>query len=141
MIDNPQLDEEALTVMDVAALRHYCGGTILARLGILGYDIDELDDSGIRLNALYDCFAGQSLFCCIASAGGSELAQPVLTDKASTVLELLRNRGITRQPDEKCRRFMEHFSEFRTFAANNSIERLIRRIYDDTDFFSGHLHV
>ena len=91
---------------------------------------------GIRLNALYDCFAGQSLFCCIASAGGSELAQPVLTDKASTVLELLRNRGITRQPDEKCRRFMEHFSEFRTFAANNSIERLIRRIYDDTDFFS-----
>lgn len=136
VIDNPQLDEEALTVMMSPLYGITAEELSLARLGILGYDIEELDDSGIKLNALYDCFAGQSLFCCIASAGGSELAQPVLTDKASTVLELLRNRGITRQPDEKCRRFMEHFSEFRTFAANNSIERLIRRIYDDTDFFS-----
>lgn len=136
VIDNPQLDEEALTVMMSPLYGITAEELSLARLGILGYDIDELDDSGIRLNALYDCFAGQSLFCCIAYAGGSGLAQPELTDKASAVLELLRDRGIIRSADKKCRRFMEHFSEFRSFAANNSIERLIRRIYDDTDFFS-----
>lgn len=71
VIDNPQLDEEALTVMMSPLYGITAEELSLARLGILGYDIDELDDSGIKLNALYDCFAGQSLFCCIASAGGS----------------------------------------------------------------------
>lgn len=136
VIDNPQLDEEALTVMMSPLYGITAEELSLARLGILGYDIDELDDSGVKLNPLYDCFAGQSLFCCIACAGGSSLAQPELTENAASVLEQLNERGIARSPDEKCCRFMEHFSEFRTFAANNSIERLIRRIYDDTDFFS-----
>lgn len=135
-IDNPQLDEELLTVLMSPLYGITAEELSLARLGILGYDIPALDRSGVEVGAIYDCYAGQSLFCCAACAGGSSLAQPVLTERAAAAVEKLRKLGIERTPDEKCRRFMDDLSDFRSFAANNSIERLIRRIYDGTDFFS-----
>lgn len=136
VIDNPQLDEELLTVLMSPLYGLTAEELSLARLGILGYDIEKLDGSGIPLGALYDSFTGQSLFCCAACAGGSELAQPVLSVRAAAVVGKLTELGITRTPDVKCRKFTDDLADFRSFAANNSIERLIRRIYDCTDFFS-----
>lgn len=134
--DNPQLDEELLTVLMSPLYGMTAEELSLARLGILGYDPDKLAECGEELTPLYDVYAGQSLFCCIAAAAGSTLAQPEYTEQAAQVICGLEQLGIKREPNEKCRRFIENFIGFRQFAANNSVERLIRRIYDDTDFFS-----
>lgn len=136
VIDNPQLDEELLTVLMSPLYGMTAEEISLARLGILGCDLAALEDSGVNMNPVYDCCAGQSLFGCIAYAAGSALAQPEFTPNAAEALDKLRSLGIVREADDKCQHFIEHFTEFRSFAANNSVERLIRRIYDDTDFFS-----
>lgn len=136
VIDNPQLDEELLTVLMSPLYRLTAEELSLARLGILGYDQAALEACGIDMKPVYDCFARQSLFCCIASAGNSTLAQAELSEEASAVIAALAERNITRTAHPECACFAEHLSCFRSFAANNSVERLIRRIYDDTDFFS-----
>lgn len=136
VIDNPQLDEELLSVLMSPLYGMTAEEISLARLGILGYDVEQINDIGTDLKPVYDSFAAQSLFCCISAAAESELAQPELSAGALDALSHLKSKGAERIPDEKCSRFMQHFSEFRRFAANNSVERLIRRIYDDTDFFS-----
>lgn len=136
VIDNPQLDEELLTVLMSPLYGMTAEDISQARLGILGYDVEALDNSGIDLRPLYDSFAKQSLFCCIACAGGSDLAQPELSEQACEILAQLEEAGLNREIDSKCAAFSEDISAFRTFAANNSVERLIRRIYDGTDFFS-----
>ena len=136
VIDNPQLDEELLSVLMSPLYGMTAEDISLARLGILGYDIEQLNKLGTDLIPVYDSFSAQSLFCCISAAAESELSQPELSSGAADVYSQLKNNGAVRTPDEKCSRFMRHFSDFRRFAANNSIERLIRRIYDDTDFFS-----
>lgn len=136
VIDNPQLDEELLTVLMSPLYGMTAEDISQARLGILGYDVEALDNSGIDLRPLYDSFAKQSLFCCIACAGGSDLAQPELSEQACEILAQFEEAGLNREIDSKCAAFSEDISAFRTFAANNSVERLIRRIYDGTDFFS-----
>lgn len=136
VIDNPQLDEELLNVLMSPLYGMTAEDISQARLGILGYDVEALDNSGIDLRPLYDSFAKQSLFCCIACAGGSDLAQPELSEQACEILAQLEEAGLNREIDSKCAAFSEDISAFRTFAANNSVERLIRRIYDGTDFFS-----
>ncbi len=136
VIDNPQRDEELLSVIMSPLYGMTAEEISLARLGVLGYDIGEPDECGIDMKPLYDSFAKQSLFCCIAFAGGSSLAQPELSEEACAVLSKLKSAGFSRRNDRKCESFAEDLSVFRTFAANNSVERLIRRIYDDTDFFS-----
>lgn len=136
IIDNPQLDEELLSVVMSPLYGMTAEEISLARLGVLGYDIKELDNSGIDLKPLYDSFGRQSLFCCIAYSGASSLAQPELSEQAIDVIAELEQAGLLCTANEKCAKFAEHFSEFRRFAANNSVERLISRIYDDTDFFS-----
>lgn len=136
VIDNPHLDEELLTVLMSPLYGMTAEDISQARLGILGYDVEALDNSVIDLRPLYDSFAKQSLFCCIACAGGSDLAQPELSEQACEILAQLEEAGLNREIDSKCAAFSEDISAFRTFAANNSVERLIRRIYDGTDFFS-----
>lgn len=136
VIDNPQLDEELLTVIMSPLYSMTAEEISRARLGVLGFDGDALDSSGIDLVPLYDCFAKQSLFCCIAFAAESDLAMPELSDEAREVLSQLAEAGIEHTPYGKCEAFTQNLSAFRTFAANNSVERLIRRIYDGTDFFS-----
>ena len=136
VIDNPQLDEELLSVIMSPLYGMTAEEISLARLGVLGYDAASLESSGINLDPLYDSFAKQSLFCCIAFAGGSGLSQPELSEEARNVILKLDEAGTKRTADPKCSAFSADISAFRTFAANNSVERLIRRIYDDTDFFS-----
>ena len=134
--DNPQLDEELLTVLMSPLYGMTAEELSLARLGILGYDPEKLKCSGVNLTPIYDAYARQSLFCCIAAAAGSTLAQPEYSEQAAQAISELEKLSIRREPHEKCARFIENFTGFRQFAANNSVERLIRRIYDDTDFFS-----
>ncbi len=136
IIDNPQLDEELLSVIMSPLYGLTAEEISLARLGILGYDTAALDEAKVDLKPLYDSYGGQSLFCCVADAGGSGLAQPELSEQAMEVVSELEKAGLVRAADEKCGKFALQFSQFRRFAANNSVERLISRIYDDTDFFS-----
>lgn len=57
VIDNPQLDEELLTVIMSPLYGMTAEDISRARLGILGYDVEALDNSGIDLRPLYDSFA------------------------------------------------------------------------------------
>lgn len=50
---------------------------------------------------------------------------------------LLEKRGAVReQGDSECIRFVERLKRFRSFKSNNSVERLVRKVYDDTDILS-----
>lgn len=134
-IDNPLRDEELLSVLMSPVFGFTAEELAKARLGVLG--IDETEAAGIDLTPLYEKYKGASLFACIsacARAADSE-AFGAFTDELSEG-ELAAFRRLRPEGHPKCVKFIAMLTQLRSFAANCSIERLIRRIYDDTDFFS-----
>ncbi len=132
VIDNPLRDEELLNVL----MSPICGMTAeelaKARLGILG--IDEEKAGSADLTPLYEHYKNASLFACIsagARAADSTAFGAFTEELSDSGLPGLRTEGYP-----KCVKFIQSLTELRAFMANNSIERLIRKIYDDTDFFS-----
>ncbi|MBE6901905.1 MAG: hypothetical protein E7478_05470, partial [Ruminococcaceae bacterium] len=132
VIDNPLRDEELLQVLMSPLYMMDAQELAEARLGILG--IDKGKAAATDLTPLYEHYKNASLFACISACAraADSTAFGAFTDELTeSGLALLRNEG-----HPKCVRFMENLTEFRSFMANNSIERLIRKIYDDTDFFA-----
>lgn len=136
LIDNPQLDEQAINVLMSPLYSFTANELALAKLGILGYDRQALDNSGIDLTSIYEKYSGLSLFSCIMDASGQNNDKLYAGGKLPELQKQLADSGITRKPHPRCTLFAEHFNDFRQFAAGNSIERLIRHVYDSTDFFS-----
>ncbi len=128
VIDNPLRDEELLHVLMSPVYMMTAQDLAEARLGTLGMDKPD----GTDLTPLYEHFKNSTLFGCISAC-----ARAADSDSFGAFTEELAPfRELRREGHPKCRRFMENLTKFRSFMANNSIERLIRRIYDDTDFFS-----
>lgn len=135
IIDNPLRDEELLGVLMSPVFEFTAEELAQARLGVLG--IDEAAAAGADLTPLYEKYKQTSLFACIsacARAADSE-AFGAFTDELSEG-ELAAFRRLRPKGYPKCVKFVQTLTELRAFMANSSIERLIRRIYDDTDFFS-----
>ncbi|MBQ9948671.1 MAG: UvrD-helicase domain-containing protein [Oscillospiraceae bacterium] len=135
VIDNPLKDEELLKILMSPIYMMSADDLGKARLGILG--IDKEKAQGTDLTPLYERYKNASLFACIsacARAADSSVFGAFTEDFSEGELEKLRSLRTEGHP--KCVRFLTHLTEFRAFRANNSIERLIRKIYDDTDFFS-----
>ncbi len=135
VIDNPLRDEELLKVLMSPIYMMSADELGKARLGVLGIDREQA--RGADLTPLYERYKNASLFACIsacARASDSTVFGAFSDDFSEGELEKLKS--LRTEGDQKCRRFMEHLTEFRAFRANNSIERLIRKIYDDTEFFS-----
>ncbi len=133
VIDNPLRDEELLQVLMSPVYMMTAQELAEARLGILGMEKpDNLD-----MTPLYEHYKNTTLFGCIsACARASDTrAFGAFTDELSEG-ELAAFRDLRKKGHPKCARFIENLTKFRSFMANNSIERLIRKIYDDTDFFS-----
>lgn len=134
-VDNPLRDEELLSVLMSPVFGFTAEELAEARLGVLG--IDKAAAAGLDLTPLYERYKNSSLFACIsacARAADSE-AFGAFTDELSEG-ELAAFRRLRPKGHPKCVKFITMLTQLRSFAANSSIERLIRRIYDDTDFFS-----
>lgn len=123
VIDNPMRDEELLHVLTSPIYMMTAEELAQARLGILGADSEAAKNSD--LTPLYEYYKKSSLYACISAC-----AKPT-NDKFGKQLSALRKEG-----HPKCVKFIQTLKNLRAFKSNNSIERLIRRLYDDTDFFS-----
>ncbi len=132
VIDNPLRDEELIQVLMSPLYEMSAQELAEARLGTLGIDRKKCKD--IDLTPLYEHYKNTSLFACISACARSADSSSfgAFTDELSeSDLSKLRSKG-----HPKCVKFIESLTSFRSFKANNSIERLIRKIYDDTDFYS-----
>lgn len=135
VIDNPLRDEELLKVLMSPIYGMSAEELAKARLGILGIDEEKLKDAD--LTPLYEHYKNATLFACISACAraADSAAFGAFTDELSEG-GLAAFRDMRTKGDAKCAAFTADITEFRAFMANNSIERLIRRIYDSTDFFS-----
>ncbi len=135
VIDNPLRDEELLQVLMSPVYMMSAEELAEARLGVLG--IDKSKVGGADLTPLYEHYKNSTLFACISACARSSdsTAFGAFTDELSEG-ELAALRRLRTEGHPKCVKFIKNLTAFRSFMANNSIERLIRKIYDDTDFFS-----
>lgn len=135
VIDNPLRDEELLQVLMSPVYMMSAEELAEARLGVLGIDRSKAD--GADLTPLYEHYKNSTLFACISACAraSDSTAFGAFTDELSEG-ELAALRGLRTEGHPKCVKFIKNLTAFRSFMANNSIERLIRKIYDDTDFFS-----
>ncbi len=148
IIDNPMSDEQLLNVL-MSPLYSFSAEEIAeVRLGIIGFG----DTEGYDMNCLYDSFANKALYTCVkqcsepssperlsvpSAKAGEQITLFDSSFGAAELLTNLREKGLDRKEGyPKCVKFIKDFTEFRRFAANNSIERLIRKIYDDTDLYA-----
>ncbi len=135
VIDNPLRDEELLQVLMSPVYMMSAEELAEAKLGVLGIDKNKVN--GADLTPLYEHYKNSTLFACISACAraADSTAFGAFTDELSegglAALRELRTEG-----HPKCVKFIKNLTSFRSFMANNSIERLIRKIYDDTDFFS-----
>lgn len=128
VIDNPMSDVELLSVLMSPLFMMTADELGKARLGTLGIPSRELE--GRELTPLYDKYKYRSLYACIKAC--SEPHRPRENDGSPAEgLERLRSKG-----DAKCAAFIGALNKFRDFKGSNSIESLIGKIYDDTDFYS-----
>lgn len=136
VIDNPQLDEHILTVLMSPLYGFTANELSLAKLGLLSYDKKELENAGTDLTGLYDYYSKQSLFNCVMDAAGEDNSILYKSDRLKALRKEFQDRNISYSAYGKCVKFAQDFMDFRHYAANNSVERLIRHIYDNTDLFS-----
>ena len=133
VIDNPLRDEELLQVLMSPVYMFTAQELAEARLGVLGMEKRE----DIDYTPLYERYKNTTLFGCISACARAADAEEfgAFSEELSEG-ELAKFRTLREKGYPKCLRFMEDLTKFRSFMANSSIERLIRRIYDDTGFFS-----
>ena len=144
IIDNPQLDEHLLPVLMSPLYGFTANELSLARLGILAYEPAPSGGSApsdnsvedVDMTKVYGFFSGQSLFGCIMDAAGSDCGTVYVPEEIDGIRSALRKKQVPDAGLAKCMKFAADYMDFRSFAANNSVERLIRHIYDNTDLFS-----
>ncbi len=59
-----------------------------------------------------------------------------LTMLRDLYLLLEKNGAVREQGDKDCIRFMDELTKFRSYRSNNSVERLVRKVYNDTSLLS-----
>lgn len=165
IIDNPMLNQETAVVLMSPLYMFSVEELTRLRLGLMGIDEKKAESAGVNLEPLKAQNAYGSLYHCVNSAANGykiyahgnsrtpddenhEDKTPGRQAYEETVAKLREIGAIYVNPDgdtdesalsegcRKCRRFINDLVKFRAYMANNSVESLIRRIYDDTDFFS-----
>lgn len=165
IIDNPMLNQETAVVLMSPLYMFSLEDMTKLRLGLMGIDEDKANLAGIDLEPLKAQYIHNSMYHCINSAANGykvyssqnsklpdddnhEEDSPEQSAYEETIAKLREAGAIYVNPDgetdealisegcRKCRRFIDDLVKFRAFMANNSVESLIRRIFDDTDFLS-----
>ncbi len=128
VIDNPLKDEEMLKVLMSPLYGFSAEETARLRLGTLG--LCGISDEEAR--ALSDKLKGSSLYGCLMLCT-RELSLNNAEESGSLSDDIINERRITHP---KAARFMRQLNEFRFFMSSSSIEKLIGKIYDDTEIYS-----
>lgn len=133
VIDNPLHDEELLNVIMSPIYLMDAEEVAEAKLGILGLKTDKLpeEDKDEILTALRATFKYRSLYSCLSNCARPEAEINICSADGNR-----KNVSVTRKVNKKCAALIADIESFRVFKSNSSIERLIRKIYDDTDFLS-----
>jgi len=128
VIDNPLKDEEMLKALMSPLYGFTAEETAEIRLGTLG--LADISDEDAR--ALAAKLKGSSLYGCLTLCT-RELSLNIAEESGSLADDAI-NAARTTHP--KAARFMRDLNGFRFFMSSNSIEKLIDKIYDDTEIFS-----
>ena len=164
IIDNPMLNQETAVVLMSPLYMFSVEDMTRLRLGLMGIDESKAEKAGIDLEPLKRQNAYSSLYHCVNSAANGCKIYPRASAEQSaenkegdteeqlayeqTIARLREAGAIYVDPDSetdesaisegcrKCRRFIADLVKFRAYMANSSIESLVRKIYDDTDFLS-----
>ncbi len=128
VIDNPLKDEEMLKVLMSPLYDFTAEETAEIRLGTLG--LPDISDEDAR--ALAKKLKGSSLYGCLTLCT-RELSLNNAEESGSLADDEINAKRTTHP---KARRFMRDLLGFRFFMSSNSIEKLIDKIYDDTEIYS-----
>ncbi len=120
IIDNPMLNEEMLKVLMSPIYRFSAEETAQLKLGILG--LENIGDE--RLKVIASSYRRRSLYSCVC-------------DCVSQTARLGKEKiDVTRKILPKLQRFWNDLKAFRYFMSSNSLDNLVRKIYEDTDLIS-----
>ena len=122
VIDNPLLNEEMLKVLMSPIYRFTADETAQLRMGILGLDTAKLSEEQLR--GIADTYKGKSLYNAVLDC---------MTQKAECGDDTIEAE---RRISPKLERFYSDFKAFRYHMSSNSLDSLVRKIYEDTDLIA-----
>lgn len=125
VIDNPMLDEEMLKILMSPIYRFTAEEVAKLKMGILGLEGKSEDE----LRKIADKYRNRSLFTCIndtMSQAGENSAEKTDAQKNDP----------KRTVPQKLERFYNDLKAFRYYMGSNSLDNLVRKIYEDTDLIA-----
>lgn len=132
VIDDPLRDEELIRVLMSPIYDMSAEQAAQLRLGLLGLPLDDIDEDlspiarHVKNHSLYGCitFCSRGLNC----ENGTEEYQELCAK--------LDSAGIVRNVDPILARFLEDLSQLRFFMSASSVDALIKKACETTDFLS-----
>lgn len=148
IIDNPLKSVEFLSVL-MSPIYLFSAEILTAiRIGATNLDIHELEKV-VDMTKFYSKFKKASLYSCVLKCSKPFTIKEIENDEfykdcfsddeKSKLKQLYKNNpnAFRRDGNELCKEFINDFKELRSFMAGNSVERLIRKIYDSRNFMSA----
>ncbi len=120
IIDNPHLKEEALKVLMSPIYRFTAEETAQIKLGVFGIEGKSSDE----LKEISSTYRKRSFISCINDC---------MTQTAKFGKKTI---DVKRQISPKLEKFYNDYHAFRSFMNSNSLDNLIRKIYEDTDLIA-----
>lgn len=138
-IDNPLDDENTLNVLMSPIYLFNAEEVAELRLGVLGYDADELTDAEVE--TISKCTRQSSLlralkFCTQETGKRYNSGDDDNLKNAEKIEKDLASRKITRKISAKAKAYLNDLEIFRNYISNNSVDSLIGKIFEDTDIFA-----
>lgn len=120
VIDDPLLNEEMLKVLMSPIYRFTAEEVAQLKMGVLG--LNGLSDGQLR--AVANTYKRRSLYSCITDC---------ITQSARCGKEKI---SVKRSVSPKLERFYNDLRSFRYYMSSNSLDNLVRKIYEDTDLIA-----
>lgn len=120
VIDNPLLNEEMLKVLMSPIYRFSAEEIAQLKMGILG--LHDIEDKELRTIA--NTYKRRSLYSCVSDC---------MTQKARCGKDKI---PVKRAISAKLERFYNDLKSFRYYMNSNSLDNLVRKIYEDTDLIA-----
>ncbi len=138
IIDDPMRDEEMLNVIMSPVYMMDAEEVAEAKLGLLGLDTESIneDDLDEVMDALRRSYKYRTLYNCLSKCSKDKEEYTYTLKDPNNGEEVTKTVVLERKVNQKCKDIIRHLEIFRAFKSNCSIERLIRKVYDDTDFLA-----
>lgn len=148
IIDNPLKNIELLSILMSPLYLFNTQELSAIRVGAIGIDVLKLEKI-VDMRKFYESFKKSSLYSCVLKCAKPFTADELENDEfykkcfSESDIEKLKElfnedkEAFRLQADDRCLRFIADFRELRSFMSANSVERLIRKIYDNTNFINA----